>query len=305
MMRAEPVKLAGLSIEPRPVLDDISVVIPTLGRPILESALGWIAVGSRWPHEVIVVDQGSSADAEAWSANLTRRGLATRWVPSEQTGRSSGVNRGLERATTRFVAVTDDDCFAQEDWLERMRARLAGRPRSIVSGRVEGAGDGAVVAVVTDTEERIQRRPSLRFDTMSGGNMGVATEVVREVGPFDEDPRLRLAEDCDWSYRALRAGVPIVYAPDVCVHHYAWRDEGERSGQYRAYARSHGGFYGKYLRRGDGFIALRAGAHYLRAMRRWLRGSLTGDREQAARGKAYVTGLLPGIVAGLRRRTGD
>ena len=68
--------------------------------------------------------------------------------------------------------------------------------------------------------------------------MGTSKHVVERVGPFDEDPSVRLAEDCDWSYRALRAGVPIVYAPQVAVLHYGWRGEAERSDQYRAYARS-------------------------------------------------------------------
>jgi GT2 family glycosyltransferase len=303
-MKVDTIKLADVPDERRPVLDDISVVIPTLGRPILESALAWIAVGATWPSAVIVVDQGSSREVDGWLRWLHDRGLETVWVPSDRQGRSAGVNVGLERAETHFVAVTDDDCFVEKEWLTRMRERLRRRPRSIVSGRVEGAGDDVGVAVVTDRVEKVQQRPSLRFDRMSGGNMGTSQEVLDLVGPFDEDPRLRHAEDCDWSYRALRAGIPIVYAPEVCILHYGWRDEGERVGQYRAYARSHGGFYGKHLRRGDAFIALRAGGHYLRALRRWARGIVTGDRERRAHGRAYVTGLLPGILAGLRRPEG-
>jgi hypothetical protein len=79
-----------------------------------------------------------------------------------------------------------------------------------------------------------------------------------------------------------------------------WRDGQERSEQYRAYARSHGGFYGKHLRRGDWFIALRAAYHLARASRRWLRGVLLRDRDRRSRGWAYMTGLIPGILAGLR-----
>jgi hypothetical protein len=69
---------------------------------------------------------------------------------------------------------------------------------------------------------------------------------------------------------------------------------------YKDYARSHGGFYGKHLRKGDWFIALRAVIHHLRALRRWMRGVVFGDREMVLIGRAYFTGLLPGIIAGLR-----
>jgi GT2 family glycosyltransferase len=301
-MNAETIHLADVPNEPRPVLEDISVVIPTLGRPILESALAWIAAGDAWPARLIVVDQSSSAQVRGWLDSLEARGLSTLWVASDERGRSAGVNRGLERVETRFVAVTDDDCFVEEDWLRRMRDQLAGDPGTIVSGRVEGGGSETVVAVVTDADARVQRKPSLKFDTMSGGNMGTSKDVVDRVGPFDEDPSLSTAEDCDWSYRALRAGVPIVYAPQVGLLHYGWRDEQQRSSVYRSYAQSHGGFYGKYLRKGDWFIALRAGVHFLRALKRLLRGALTGDTDRVARGWAYLVGLPRGIAAGLRRR---
>jgi GT2 family glycosyltransferase len=125
--------------------------------------------------------------------------------------------------------------------------------------------------------------------------------VIERIGRFDEDPRLRTAEDGEWSYRALRDDVPIIYAPDIVVRHFGWREEDERLVQYRDYARSQGGFYGKYLRKGDWFIAFRAVVHHLRALRRWLRGVASGDRELVLYSSAYLTGLLPGIVAGMRR----
>jgi GT2 family glycosyltransferase len=285
------------------VLDDISIVIPTLGRPILRSCLAAIAAGDSWPARVIVVDQSSSDTVAGYLRELEVEGIETLYVPSTERGRSAGVNRGLERVDTPLLAVTDDDCLVSTDWLRQLRARLVANPETIVSGRVEPAGEQTVVAVVTDLEPAIYRRPGLKFDPMSGGNMGTSRAVVERVGRFDEDPRLRLAEDCDWSYRALRAGVPIAYAPEVCLEHYGWREADERTDQYRAYANSHGGFYGKYLRRGDWFIGLRAAVHFGRAFQRLLRGVLSGDREQIARGRAYLTGLPPGILAGLRRKT--
>jgi GT2 family glycosyltransferase len=114
-------------------------------------------------------------------------------------------------------------------------------------------------------------------------------------------PCLRTAEDAEWAYRALRAGVPIIYAPEVVVRHFGWRDDDKRLVQYRDYARSHGGFYGKYLRQGDWFIALRAVMHHGRALRRWVRGVMTGNQELALYGWSYLTGLLPGIIAGLKQ----
>jgi GT2 family glycosyltransferase len=288
-------------IQPRPILEDITAVIPTLGRPILEESLYWIVTGSAWPGGLIVVDQGRNPQIAFWLAMLQQKGIDTEYIPSDQRGRASGVNRGLEHAKTRFVAVTDDDCFVDNDWLENMARYLQQNPKAIVTGRVE-AGTDDVIMVVTSPTPSVQYRPNLSFDRMSGGNMGTSSAVLDRIGLLDEDPRLKTAEDGEFAYRALRAGVPIIYAPDVCVRHFGWRDENQRTDQYRNYALSHGGFYGKYLRQGDWFIALRVGVHHLRALRRWLHGTLSGDAESQTMGRAYFTGLLPGIHSGFKSR---
>ena len=288
------------ALDPRPVLDDLSVVIPTVGRVILERCLHYIAVGSAWPARLIVVDQGSSPMVAAWLAQLRSLGLETYYVPSSQRGRAAAVNRGLERVQTRFVAVTDDDCFVDRDWLASMAAHLREYPEAIITGRVEAEGDEAVLVVVNSRTSAIQRRPRLKYDSMCGGNMGVALATIQRIGLLDEDTCLRTAEDGEYAYRALRAGTAIVYAPDVAVRHFGWRAPAERATQYRDYARSHAGFFGKYLRRGDWFIALRIIVHVARALRRWLRGVVTADRDLALNGRAYVIELLPGLIAGWR-----
>jgi GT2 family glycosyltransferase len=293
-------KTLDTDVEPRPVLDEITVVIPTIGRAILEECLYWMVAGSAWPGGLIVVDQSSSPQVAGWIKRLQALGISAAHVPSSQRGRAAGINRGLERVETRFVSITDDDCFVDTNWLQTMVTRLRDNPEAIVTGRVEPAGEEVVVTVTSQTAA-IYRRPRLKFDAMSGGNMGTSMSVIEQVGFFDEDSRLRTAEDGEWAYRALRAGVPIMYAPEVVVQHFGWRDESKRAVQYKDYARSHGGFYGKYLRKGDWFIALRTLIHHGRALLRWLRGVVTGNQELALYGWSYLTGLLPGIIAGLRR----
>lgn len=278
----------------------ITVVIPTLGRAILRRALDAIASGTLPPAEVIVVDQGQSTEVESMLRDLQGRGIPARWIPSTERGRARGVNRGIVAVATRFLAITDDDCLVHPDWLELVRKHLDESPDSIVTGRVD-SGDETVLSSVHHADARVQRRPSVRFDRLSGGNMALAKATADRIGGLDEDPRISTAEDVEFAYRALRAGVPIRYAPEIAVTHLGWRDELQREGQYASYARSHGAFYGKYLRRGDAFIAARAILHWLRAFRRWITSTLRGDRERARYARQYVFGLFPGIRAGWRR----
>lgn len=300
-MHYQPRALDTERVEPRPVLEDITVVIPTLGRAILEEALVWIAAGSAWPGSLIVVHQGTDCRVACWIETLKCLGIRAEYLPSTQRGKAAALNRGIERVETRFVVVTDDDCFVDHQWLSAMETHLRETPGVIITGPAIPEGDEMVVAVVTSSVPTTYRRPRLKPDTFCGSNMGTEMTVIERIGPFDEDPRLLAAEDCEWAYRALKAGVPIIYVPEVSVRHYGWRDESRRAARYREYARSHGGFYGKYIRQGDWLIALRAVLHHGRALRRFVRGAMSGDQEMIRYGWSYLTGLMPGIIAGWRQ----
>ena len=285
---------------PQAVDREITLLIPTLGRPILRRTLESVIAGEAWPAQILIVDQGRKESIAALAGELRARGLAILYLPSDQTGKSLALNRGIASVSTRFVAITDDDCEVAPDWIARIGERLRRHGAAIVTGRVD-AGEGETrFSVVTSRVEEIQRRPALRFDRLSGGNMAMSLEVAKRIGPFSEDPVMRHAEDTEYAYRALRARVPIVYAPEVAVRHLGWRDEGQREDRYRNYARSHSAFFGRYLRQGDWFMILRTMVHVLRSSRRWLVGSLRHDPEAARNGRAYLSELLPGLREGWR-----
>ena len=141
-------KRLGSAVRPRPVQEDFSVVIPTVGRDILETCLAYLAEGTVWPKTVIVVDQGEKPEVARTMDRLAKLGMGALYLPSSQRGRSSGINRGLERVETRFVTITDDDCFVAPDWLESMSDRLRVAPQNILTGRVELAGDETAFSIV-------------------------------------------------------------------------------------------------------------------------------------------------------------
>lgn len=288
------------------ILDDVTVVIPTVGRDLLQGCLQSIARGTVWPAHLVVVDQGSNGAVVEWLDGLSRLGMSAERVRSSEEGAAAARNRGFEHVRTRLVAATDDDCRVHSRWLERLAARLSAHPDAMVTGRVApvrgDTADGWAPSLIEHAAPVVHRRPLLRRDPLFANNMGFALRTVERIGAMDEHPTVRYAEDAEWSYRALRAGVPIVYAPEVEVEHVAWRSDAELFEVYRRYARSQGGFYGHHLRGGDAFVALRAAYDFLRGPWCVLRGVVTGNAELAAMGRAYATQLLPGALAGWRRR---
>lgn len=291
-----------VKFDTKPVLEDISILIPTLGRPILEECLARIAAGTHWPRHLILVHQGNETNIKEWARLINEMGIETIYIQSAERGKPAAINLAFAQTQTRFICMIDDDCFVEPDWLKNMHTRLHKNPVWIITGRVEPAGN-ETVAIVQTREASVQFRPRLKFDLFVGGNMGAAMDIVRRVGLFDEDPLLRnAAEDVEWGYRALRNGIPIAYAPEVAVSHYGWRDDKGKSDRFKVYGLGHGAFYGKYLRRGDWFILARAAGHFLRALRRWILGSMKGDTELAMLGRAYFLKMLPGILAGMRSK---
>src|SRR5690242_21959713 len=67
----------------RCVLRDITVVVPTNGRDLLQGCLESIANSTAWPAHLIVVHQGSSPRVAAWVDRLATAGLHAECVASD------------------------------------------------------------------------------------------------------------------------------------------------------------------------------------------------------------------------------
>ena len=286
----------------RPTQRDVTVMIPTVGRALLATCLEYILDSDVWPHEVLIINQGDEHDARMWIRSASSHGLNIRYIPLRAIGKSASLNAGFQTIHTRFVAIIDDDCLVERNWLDTMMKRLELTPEAIISGRVEADLEETSVSTITDDDEVIYRKPLLKTDVLYGGNMGIAMDSIHRIGGFDESEALRYAEDNDFGYRALRAGVPIVYAPEVSLVHVSWRDESQRASRYEAYARSQGGFYGKHIRQADLFMLVRFLRDQVRGPIRWLKGTVKANADDAASGKALTLNLVPGVIDGFLGR---
>jgi GT2 family glycosyltransferase len=286
---------------PRPVADDVTVIVPTMGGPVLQGCLESIVSGTVWPARLVVIDQGGGNATADWAAAVSKQGMGVLLVPANPAGISAATNRGLQHVRTRYAAITHDDCRVRFDWLERLAARLSETGDAILTGRVEPEGEGIVLTVKTADRPAIYTSPLLDGDVLFPPNMGFAVRLLDRIGWLDEHPSLATAgEDNEWAHRALRANVKIVYDPTVVVSHLARHRPEDLPVLYRRYARGQGAFYGTWLRRGDRFIALRAARDLIRAPWLLVRGIVTRNSALISMGRGEVAGLLPGIVAGLR-----
>lgn len=284
----------------RPVLDTITVIVPTIGRPLLRDTLASIANGTHWPAKLVVSQQRSDPAPATWVNELQQRGLnAVLLHNADQVGASANRNRGLEATTTPYACCTDDDCSVDPEWLSRMNALLIEHDGKLITGAVHPEAGQDVPATITKEEPFEVTGPVMGNDPLFAGNMGLPMTAVEAVGYFDERPIVRYAEDGDYSHRLLRAGFSIRYEPSVKVTHAYWRDDEGHAQVYARYAYCIGGLYGIHARTGDGHMAKRAAYDLVRAPWFMIRGKATRNEPLFIVGKQYLRYLVPGFLAGL------
>ena len=95
----------------------VSVVIPTYNRSaLITRALDSVLAQTVKPHEILVVDDGSTDD----TASLVRKHYpAVQLIRQKNTGVSAARNAGITAATGEWVALLDSD----DAWLPRKLER--------------------------------------------------------------------------------------------------------------------------------------------------------------------------------------
>ena len=237
----------------------VSVCICTRDRGgLIRRTLDSVLASTHQDHDLVIVDQSSGDEtSRVVEAYLTTGKVL--YLRSHATGVSRARNLALQNAAGPIVAMTDDDCEVDPDWLERIVRHFGANPDvGQVQGDVEGPQNlegGFAIDARIHSFRRISS-PWLKWaDLGIGANRAFRKDVLAAVGPFDEilgpGAPLFASEDGDMTYRVLRAGYDVVNAPDVHVIHHAVR--GGRDGQLFMRRVSFGvaAAYMKHVRMGD------------------------------------------------------
>ena len=125
---------------------DISVVISTRNRAEqLERCVESLRQGRSSPAEVVIVDQSTDDVTAKLTAALTTADSPLVYVRHAGRGLGASQNVGVSRSTRPIVAILDDDCVADVEWLTIIARTFGSDPTlDVVTGRVlplEPVGD--------------------------------------------------------------------------------------------------------------------------------------------------------------------
>jgi GT2 family glycosyltransferase len=291
-----------------PPLASVSVAIATIGRPRdLERCLASLLVGTRRPAEVIVVDQSGDDETAQVVQRAREDGLVASCHSQKPRGLGAAQNAAVASVTQPLVAILDDDCVADERWLETIESVLSAGSTDVLTGPVFALpADGertAPVAIRSSIEPRMFTTRDAPWHVGSGNNFALKRHWYERVGGCDE--RLgpgspgRGGVDMDLFHRLMKAGAVIRYDPNAVIFHARATPAG-RLARRVPYGYGMGACCTLWLRNRD-LAGVRVLASWLSLRGGLLTRALIRGRWPAVREELLVlAGTARGLVYGLR-----
>jgi len=206
----------------------VSIVIPVHNNlEMTEACLDSIGVYTPEPHEVVVVDNGST---DGTRERLSRREDVKLICNPENLGFARAVNIGIRASSGNYVVVLNNDVLVTPRWLSNLLYCAESSPDVGAVGPVTANCSGCqrVPVSFASTEQMVGfaeawNRPDpgkwFETDRLVAFCLLVKRGVFDRVGLFDERFGQGNFEDDDFCLRVRAAGCRLLVAGDTYVHH--------------------------------------------------------------------------------------
>ena len=224
-------------------MSKISVVIPTKNRSaLLTQTIERIESQtiSRERYEVIVIDNDSHDDTRTVLEQKARTYSNLRFGVQEKPGAAATRNAGLRLAKGDLILFIDDDVQAEPGLVQaHLDWQCKTRNASVIGAVSMPWGNTAEPFLRYLRDHRILNpyTPSkgpIDFSYYHTCNVSTPTQMLLNVGGFNENFKIYGMEDIELGYRLEQAGSRMVFAPDARAVHYrfpGYEDFIERSEQ--------------------------------------------------------------------------
>ena len=203
---------------------NVSVIIPTYNRSgLVIQAIKSVLAQKIPPHEIIVVDDGSTDDTVKRIMELSDRRIKI--ITQENKGASASRNKGVSVSTGELLAFLDSDDLWKPEKLACQLELLEREKAEMVYGYLqEFTGTDLPESLQTSSQKGICATLQLIYK-----------EAFSRVGNFDE--KITVGEFIDWYHRAKVAGIKESVSNEVLAFrriHEGNMDRLQRSdtGQY-------------------------------------------------------------------------
>jgi len=217
-----------------------SVIISTYNRAesLQETLASQAKLRTEAEWELIVVDNNSKDHTRAVVEEAAKTfPVELRYLFEAEQGKFAALNSAILASRGEIIATTDDDAFAEPDWLDRAGEGLERFNCDFVGGRVLPVWGGP-------RPEWLPNRPGVHWAVIAlldlgsepvefgcngvpwplGVNEVTRREAFTRAGLFDnrlgrKAGTLRNQANREWHLRAREAGIRGFYIPEMVVHH--------------------------------------------------------------------------------------
>ncbi|MFH1025066.1 MAG: glycosyltransferase, partial [Nitrospirota bacterium] len=209
------------------------------------------------PHEIIVVDNGSSQKTTDWLKRQEHENRDVQLIGNPQGGKqkekeeekekqiqiekeaakqgeyAKACNLAISQSSGEYIAILKDDVVVSKGWLQGMLECLKASPDTGIVGPMTINVEGPQNVIKSDYSSpdnldafagafrekyRYRRVPSTYLADCC---MLFRRELVDKTGLFDEDIDFSEFAADDFCFRAALEGYRNIIAADVFIHHYA------------------------------------------------------------------------------------
>jgi GT2 family glycosyltransferase len=232
----------------------VSLLISTRNRAnFLRECLSSITKLDYPGYEIIVVDESTTDFNIAHTKRITLE-VRAKYIREKKQGVSVGHNTGIKAAKSDIIAITDDDCVVDRNWLTFLVQNFSDQCVMCVAGRTKSFETDEIsslferqVSFDRGSEKRefdkssvsirsfglsvIRKAFSKRFLESTpapwgvgyGNNIAYRKSVFEKIGFFDEKlgrgTKATGGDDTDLIYRVLKTGFKAIYEPRAFVWH--------------------------------------------------------------------------------------
>jgi GT2 family glycosyltransferase len=228
-----------------------SIIIPAFNRTAFTRAC-LLAIersvpAEQCPHEVIVVDNGSTDETpqvlSAWSRSRANARVAS---VGQNLGFARACNEGARLARGHYLLFMNNDTLPTPGWLQKMlrlaeseaQVGIVGSKLLFPNGRIQHIG---VVFDQNKNPRHIYRglssdippaKTSREYQAATGACLLVARDLYQVVGGMDEGYE-NSYEDVDLCMKVRARGYRVLVCADSVVYHFESMSEGRRASDFR------------------------------------------------------------------------
>lgn len=241
-------------------MPEISIIIITKNRSkkLLSTIKSILRNHFTKTFEIIVIDQ-SHRSQKIFIKNVIYRRV-------KFTGKSKGINYALKLARGKIIALTDDDCIPENNWLNTIYTTFKKRSTCVVFGDVlpystKNNSGKFCPSTISLAKLEIIKKPEYHCLRIGyGNNLAFRKKIFSNCLKFNEGlgpgSCAYAAEDADFALKLLIQGYNIIHKPEMIVYHNRWLSLPEFKKLNLYYTCGEMACYGYYLLKGYKFAKI-------------------------------------------------